>query len=136
MAGASAPLAGAVVGALMAAPLGAAPPPLRVFAPGFEPGLWAVEPARPGGPAERRCLADPGTLLFVGPPPAPACRILVHEDRADRAAVGWSCPDGESGRSEVRRDHAGLYVAQGQGVRDGRPWAAHREYRRLGPCPR
>ncbi|WP_448579793.1 hypothetical protein [Thermaurantiacus sp.] len=108
---------------------------LRLFAGGFSPGLYAV--SVPGAPGDgvNHCLADPSALVFGLSPPPASCRVTVLQDAVDRAALSWSCPGGESGRTEIRRHHAELFVVQGQGVRDGRPWSATRQFQRIGPCP-
>lgn len=119
-----------VAGALPAAAAPAAPA-LRIFADGFPRGAWeASEGGR--GAARRMTLADPAALLFAGRVLPRGCRLTVLADTPERAVVSWTCPGGDSGRSEIRRDHAGLYVVHAQGVSGRLPFASSAEYRFLG----
>lgn len=119
---------------LLAAPVAAQPaapvPELRIFADGFPAGAWDV--AAGAGPPRRHMLRDPSALLFAGRAPAAGCRVTVVADTPARAVLTWSCPGGDSGRSEIRRDHAGLYVVQAQGVAGRLPFATQSEFRRVG----
>jgi hypothetical protein len=119
---------------LMAAPVAAqrpaAVPELRIFAGGFPAGAWDVTAG--AGPARRHMLADPSAMLFAGRTPGAGCRVTVVTDTPARAVVTWSCPGGDSGRSDIRRDHAGLYVVQAQGVSGRLPFATQSEFRHAG----
>lgn len=109
---------------------------LKLFGGGFAPGTYAVSvPGVRDAPATS-CLADPAPLLFGGPPLAPGCRISLIGNEPDRASLSWSCPGGDSGRTDLRRLHAGLFVAQSQGVREGHPWSVSRQFQHVGPCGR
>jgi len=119
-----------------AAPALAKAPSLLLLKEGFPAGLYAISATRGGGPAQRQCLASPDLILFgseAGPPPG--CRLTVVEDGADRAILSWTCSNGSSGRSEVRRDHAGLFVSQIQGVSGRLPYVLRRSFLLMGPCP-
>jgi hypothetical protein len=120
---------------LLAAPAPAATvPSLDLFAKGFPAGRYEVSAGRAGGAAERICLGTPERLVFAGRPVGDECRVNVFQNVGDRATVGWQCPGGDSGRTELRRDHAGLFVASTNGVSGGLPFVAQAEYRHVGPC--
>lgn len=126
-----------LAGSLLGPPLLAQadrPPSLKLFAGGFSPGLYAVSMQGAREEPVKQCLASPSALIFDLLPPPANCRVTVLQDAPDQAALSWSCPGGESGRTEIRRHHADLFVVQGQGVRDGRPWSATRQFQRIGPC--
>ncbi len=77
-------------------------------------------------------LSDPSAMLFAGRPPGAGCRVTVVTDTPARAVLTWSCPGGDSGRSDIRRDHAGLYVVHAQGVWGRLPFAIQSEFRHVG----
>lgn len=119
-----------------AVPAVAEAPALLLLKEGFPAGLYAISATRGGGPALRQCLASPELILFGNPSGAPpGCRLTVVEDTTDRAILSWSCSNGSSGRSEVRRDHAGLFVSQIQGVSGRLPYVLRRSFLLIGPCP-
>lgn len=118
----------------LAAPLQAAPPPLALMGSGFPAGDYAISATRGGGPAQRQCLATPDLILFGAERLPPGCRLTVVEDTPDRAVLSWTCANGSSGRSEIRRDHAGLFVSQIQGVSGRLPYVLRRSFLLLGPC--
>ncbi|WP_448586135.1 hypothetical protein [Thermaurantiacus sp.] len=109
-------------------------PALALFADGFPGGSYEVSKGRPATRSERLCLANPERLVFGGKPVGAGCRVRVYRNAPDRATVGWQCAGGDSGLTELRRDHAGLYVASTSGVADGLPFALSAEYRRVGDC--
>ncbi len=117
----------------LAAPVAAVPPvpALKLFAGGFRAGTW--EAGGVGRAAQRRAFATPAELVFAGKPVDEGCRVTVVEDSPARAVLTWACPGGDSGRSHVRRDHAGLYVVQAQGISGRLPFAFQAEYRFVGP---
>jgi hypothetical protein len=106
-----------------------------MFDGGFPAGLYAHGNSPSTNPKGSQCLTSPVTILFGQHVPLPGCRVTVVEDRADHAILSWSCPNGNSGRSEVRRDLPGQYVTQVQGVHARLPYAARPWYQRIGPCP-
>ncbi len=65
----------------------------------------------------------------------PGCRVVVLRDLPGSATISWTCPDGRSGHSDIRRDAAGIYTIAAQGIEAGLPWASRGEWRRVGPCP-
>lgn len=110
-------------------------PPLAMFADGFPAGLYAIGSSPSTTVRDQQCLTSPAPILFGRNVPLPGCRVTVIADRADHAILSWSCPNGNSGRSEVRRDYPGQYVTQIQGVQARLPYAARPWYQRIGACP-
>jgi hypothetical protein len=117
---------------LLAGPALAAPP-LALFGGPFPAGLYADSGSGTAAPT-RRCLKTADHLLFAGRQVGPSCRVTVLEDNASNATVSWSCPGGDSGRTEIRRDHAGLFTVRSQGIAGRLPFAETHEYRRVGDC--
>jgi hypothetical protein len=117
---------------LAAAPLGAQEVALRCLSD-FAPGLYVARVGREAGPG--RCLANAAELAMAGRTGGPGCRVTMVRDLPEAGTITWSCPDGRSGRSDIRRDAAGIYTVSAQGIEDGLPWASRAEWRRIGPCP-
>lgn len=123
-------LIGACVALALAAP--AAAVALRCLSD-FEPGTFRLVPAG-GGRETSLCITDPAELAMAGRSGGPQCRVTVVRDGPDSGVLSWSCRDGRSGRSEVRRDAAGIYTVSAQGIEGGLPWASRGEWRRVGSC--
>jgi|DewCreStandDraft_4_1066084.scaffolds.fasta_scaffold140367_2 hypothetical protein len=126
-----------VLGALLlsATALAEPPPPLKTLQ-GWQPGAWTVTPVGSGGPgrgAQAQCLRDPVRML-TGGRSGGACRFSVHSDNAEGAALTWRCDGGPSGRTELRRDAAGLYTVWVHGLEQGQPFELREEWRRTGAC--
>ena len=115
------------------ASVAAAAPPLALFGEGFPAGLYA-DSRSASATATNRCLRSADHLLHAGRAVGPSCRVTVLEDSPTNAAISWNCPGGDSGRSEVRRDHAGLFTVRTQGIEAKRPFSETHEYRRIGDC--
>ncbi len=116
---------------LAAAPLSAREPLLRCLSD-FEPGRYLVRST--GDVPASRCLASAAELAMAGRSGGPDCRVTVARDTRQSGTLTWTCPDGRSGRSEIRRDASGIYTVSAQGVEDGLPWISRAEWRRTGPC--
>lgn len=117
---------------LAAPPAGAVP--LRCLSD-FQPGRYVLKAPGPGAGNGGRCLADASELAMAGRGGAAGCRVTVVRDTESAGTIGWSCADGRSGRSEIRRDAAGIYTVSAQGIERGLPWASRGEWRRTGACP-
>ncbi|MFQ3595287.1 MAG: hypothetical protein SNJ63_04160 [Sphingomonadaceae bacterium] len=111
----------------------AAPPPLAMFASGFPAGAYDVHTGR-GQASTRICLKDPAPMLFAHESPGETCRVTVVRNDPDRATVTWSCQGGDSGRTDIRRDHAALFVVHTQGITGKLPYSSIAQYRHVGPC--
>jgi hypothetical protein len=123
-------MAGILLSVALAVPATAAA--LRCLAD-FEPGGFRMAPMS-GGREATFCLADPAELAMAGRSGGPQCRVTVVRDGQDSGVLSWSCRDGRSGRSEIRRDAAGIYTIVAQGIEGGLPWASRGEWRRVGSC--
>lgn len=66
--------------------------------------------------------------------PADGCQLNVLTDEPANAVVSYKCGSGLSGRTEIRRDAAGIYTVHAQGLDKALPFASHAEWRRVGPC--
>jgi hypothetical protein len=117
---------------LLASPALAAPA-LSLFGGAFPAGLYA-DSRSARSEATRRCFTSADPLIHAGRPVGPSCRVTVLEDNPGSAVISWTCPGGDSGRSEIRRDHAGLFTVRAQGIAGKRPFAETHEYRRVGDC--
>jgi hypothetical protein len=116
----------------LAAAASADAPLLKAMAD-FEPGRFRTDEVGAGGKGQSHCIADPDQLL-TGGGPAPACQFRVIEDGDAQATVTYRCPGGRSGRTVLRRDAAGIYTLDAQGLANGLPFAARSEWRRVGSC--
>ena len=100
---------------------------------GFQPGQWQVKPLGNGGEAQTQCLPD-AELMLTGKRPAAQCAFTVITDSEDAAVVTYRCAGGRSGRTAIRRDVAGLYTVDAQGLESALPFADRSEWRRTGNC--
>jgi hypothetical protein len=125
---------------LLALPLlaGAAPPvptvpAMAVLSGGFTPGRWEVKPVgSPKTPARALCIGSAESFLMGGR--SGQCRFTIISDGPTEAVVTYRCEGGLSGRSDLRRDTAGLYTLETQGIEGGLPFGAREEWRRTGAC--
>lgn len=109
----------------------AEPPPLKAL-DGFSPGMWRQAPIG-GGAARSQCLADVGVLLTDGRA-APGCAFTVLGNDGANAVVTYRCAGKLSGRTVLRRDAAGIYTTDAQGLEGGLPFAGRSEWRLTGSC--
>ena len=118
---------------------GAPAPVLKLFAAGFEPGMWQMTPLdadwqmrAPNGAAQ--CIATADILVHAGHSSANAdCGHTVVEDGSDRATVTYVCKGRGYGRTSIRRDGDG-FIVDAQGI-DGRdPYEMRGHYKRVGAC--
>jgi hypothetical protein len=108
-------------------------PALAVLNGGFTPGRWEVRSVdSPKGPSRTLCIASAEAFLMGGR--SGQCRFTIISDGPSEAVVTYRCDGGLSGRTDVRRDTAGLYTLGTQGVERGLPFGAREEWRRTGTC--
>ncbi|QMW23547.1 hypothetical protein [Sandaracinobacteroides saxicola] len=100
----------------------------------FVPGAYEAREVGQDWGARSLCLDRPVQLLFDGDPPAAKCEWTVLGDEATKAAVSYRCNGKRSGRTDLRRDAAGVYVVDAQGIAGALPFARKSEYRRTGAC--
>lgn len=106
----------------------------KALADGFVPGQWkAVEVAVDQKAVRSICLTSQAQLATDGRP-ADGCQMKVLTDEPGNAVVSYKCESGLSGRTEIRRDAAGIYTIHAQGLEGGLPFASHSEWRRVGAC--
>lgn len=98
----------------------------------WQAGAWEARPQGQKSGASR-CLAAPDSMLFNGGSGA-GCKVTVISDTAGKGAISYSCPDGRSGRTDVRRDNEDTYMVDAQGVDSGLPFATRIDWRRVGAC--
>ena len=104
----------------------------KALADGFSPGQWkAVEVAVNQKAVRTICLASQAQMATDGRP-ADGCQMNVLTDEPGNAVVSYKCEGGLSGRTEIRRDAAGIYTIHAQGLDKGLPFASHSEWRRVG----
>lgn len=114
-------------------------PSLKLFAGGFEPGLWQMTPLDTDGQmrapnGQAQCLADPGRLVHTGHSSASDdCGHTVVEDGADRATVTYVCKGRGYGRTSIRRDGEG-FVIDAQRIDGRNPYELRGQYKRVGGC--
>ncbi len=115
-------------------------PSLKLFASGFEPGMWQMTPLdsdgqmrAPNGQAE--CLVSPDMLVHTGHSSAGEdCGHTIVEDSTDRATVTYVCKGRGYGRTSIRRDGDG-FVVSAQGIDGRNPYEMRGKYKRVGACP-
>ena len=112
---------------------------LKLFAAGFQPGMWQVTPLDSDSQTrwsgnQAQCLISPDQIVHAGHSSADdQCGHTVIEDSADRATVAYVCKGRGSGRTSIRREGRG-FVVDAQGI-DGRdPFEMRGEYKRVGTC--
>lgn len=108
-----------------------APPPLAALN-GFQPGAWQVKQIGASG-SSSQCIADAQPIL-TGGRSAPECSFTAIADTANSATITYRCAAGRSGHTVIRRDTAGLFTVDAQGLEDGLPFANRTEWRRTGSC--
>lgn len=113
----------------------AAPPPsLIALTSGFQVGLWSVSAIGDrAGTGQNFCITAPERLLTRGRA-TNACNFTVITNTKNESVVTYRCAGGLSGRTALRRDMAGLYTIEAQGIENGMPFASRTEWRRVGNC--
>ncbi len=107
-------------------------PALRALQ-GFQAGQWQSKSLGNGGDVQSQCLPNVETML-IGSRAAPQCVFTTISDEEDGAVVTYRCASGRSGRTAIRRDTAGIFVIDAQGLEAGLPFASRTEWRRTGSC--
>ncbi|EDL49041.1 hypothetical protein ED21_20214 [Erythrobacter sp. SD-21] len=62
------------------------------------------------------------------------CNRFVVEDGKDQVTVQYTCRGNGYGRTNIRKEGAGLVQIDSQGIADGRPFQFSAEARRTGAC--
>lgn len=117
--------------AALVAPVAAQGPALAMLA-GLQDGLWEVR-ARDGSPARRICVRA-GMELIQLQHREGGCSRFVVEDTANEVTVQYTCRGNGYGRTNIRRETAGLVQIDTQGIESGMPFQFAAEARRVGPC--
>lgn len=92
----------------------------------FRVGTWVR--SHQNGEAHRIPLSD-GSMMLTGRRLRDRCNFVTVSDTPEEAIVTFRCPNGLSGRTELRRETASFYVVRAQGVVDNRPFAHRVEWR-------
>lgn len=106
---------------------------LTAAGPGFQPGQWQSAPIGGVGEARAACITRMDNLL-TGARSRGECGITPISKDAAQTVITWRCADGSSGRTQLRRDAAGVYTVHIQGVDGGLPFMEHAEWRHTGRC--
>ncbi len=121
--------------------LAAATPQLQLFnAGGFAAGQWKITPLDEdskmrNGSGENQCLTAPDMIVHAGHKAASAaCEHTIIEDTPNRAIVTYICKGSGYGRTDIRRDAAGVFVVEAQGISGKDPFDMKGEFRRTGEC--
>jgi hypothetical protein len=125
------PLLLALGAAALIAPAAAQGPSLAMLA-GLQDGLWEVR-ARDGSPPRRICVRA-GLELIQLQHRESGCSRFVVDDTASEVTVQYTCRGNGYGRTNVRRETAGLVQINTQGIEGGMPFQFAAEARRTGPC--
>lgn len=106
----------------------------KALADGFKPGQWrAVDVALNQKSVRTLCLSSAAQMVTDGRP-LDGCQMTLLQDAPANAVVRYACESGLSGRTEIRRDAAGIFTIHAQGLDKGHPFASHSEWRRVGAC--
>lgn len=100
----------------------------------LERGGWTLRIDDGGAETDRRICLHRGTEFLQIQHPGEPCRRYVLEDQPTRVVIQYSCRGGDFGRTEIRRESAGLVQIESQGMEDGRPFSVRAEARRSGQC--
>jgi hypothetical protein len=95
-------------------------------------GEWTVR-HRDGSPDRKICVRSGQELVQLRHPEA-GCSQFVIEDAASKVTVQYTCPDNGFGRTNIRRETAGLVQLESQGISGGLPFQFTAEARHTGPC--
>jgi hypothetical protein len=106
----------------------------KALADGFSPGRWTANEVSTGARASRTLCISSVAQLATNGRPAGGCQMKLLNDAPNDAVILYTCESGLSGRTEIRRDAAGIYTVHSQGVDGGKPFASHAEWRRAGVC--
>lgn len=126
----------AIAGSLLV--LGAASPAVvagQAAAPGVlaqvQLGQWLLKGA--DGAERKLCLTQRTALLQLEHSDVP-CSQVVIDGTDNSTTVRYSCPGHGQGRTTLRVETRQLISIETQGVKDGAPFTAQYEGRRIGAC--
>ncbi|MBY6127193.1 hypothetical protein KUW15_00540 [Qipengyuania aquimaris] len=98
----------------------------------LERGGWELR-FRDGTPPRRICLRSGRELIQIRHSET-GCNRFVVEDGSNEVTVQYTCPGNGYGRTNIRKESAGLVQIDSQGIVDGRPFQFSAEARRTGAC--
>ena len=98
----------------------------------LEKGGWEVR-FRDGSTARNICVRSGHELIQLRHSES-GCNRFVVEDGKSEVTVQYTCRGNGYGRTNIRRESAGLVQIDSQGIVDGRPFQFSAEARRTGAC--
>ena len=98
----------------------------------LERGQWEVR-YRDGSTPRNICVRSGQELIQLRHRES-GCNRFVVEDGKSEVTVQYTCRGNGYGRTNIRRESAGLVQIDSQGIADGRPFQFSAEARRTGAC--
>lgn len=98
----------------------------------LERGQWEVR-YRDGSTPRNICVRSGQELIQLRHRES-GCNRFVVEDGKNEVTVQYTCRGNGYGRTNIRRESAGLVQIDSQGIADGRPFQFSAEARRTGAC--
>lgn len=98
----------------------------------LEKGGWDVR-YRDAEGTRKICLRSGRELIQLQHRDA-GCNRFVVEDGRSQVTVQYTCRGNGYGRTNIRKETAGLVQIESQGIADGRPFQFSAEARRVGVC--
>ena len=98
----------------------------------LERGQWEVR-YRDGSTPRNICVRSGQELIQLRHRES-GCNRFVVEDGKNDVTVQYTCRGNGYGRTNIRRESAGLVQIDSQGIADGRPFQFSAEARRTGAC--
>ena len=95
-------------------------------------GGWELRD-REGGATRKICVRSGREFIQLRHAES-GCSRFVVEDGKDQVTVQYTCPGNGYGRTNIRKEGAGLVQIDSQGIVDGRPFQFSAEARRTGAC--
>ena len=95
-------------------------------------GSWDLR-FRDGTPSRAICVRDGSELIQIRHRES-GCNRFVVEDGKTEVTVQYTCRGNGYGRTNIRKEGAGLVQIESQGIVDGRPFQFAAEARRTGTC--
>lgn len=113
---------------------------LKLFANGFQPGMWRMTPLDAdsrmrSASGQAQCMISPSQIIHTGHSTANGdCGETVVENSDSRATVTYVCKGRGYGRTSIRRE-GDSYIVDAQGIDGREPFQMRGQYSRVGSCP-
>lgn len=98
----------------------------------LERGAWEIR-YRDGTPPRKICVRTGRELIQLRHDDS-GCNRFVVEDGKSEVTVQYTCRGNGYGRTNIRKEAAGLVQIDSQGIANGRPFQFSAEARRTGAC--